>query len=128
MASASGDRIDGGLGSDTVSYAAVTAGVVVNLATGTADPVSGTQIGHDTLISIENVTTGSGDDTLIGNAANNVLNGGTGFNIFRGGAGNDTLIQTASTAVRDGGVAEYTDATGPITVVMGSAGAITMAP
>jgi hypothetical protein len=50
-------------------------------------------------VTIENATTGSGNDTLVGNAANNILNGGDGNDSFYlqvggddnaiGGAGND---------------------------------------
>ncbi|MFC0588589.1 M10 family metallopeptidase C-terminal domain-containing protein [Novosphingobium aquiterrae] len=41
---------------------------------------------------IENAITGSGTDVLIGNAANNRLEGGTGIDQFYGGAGNDTFV------------------------------------
>ena len=40
-------------------------------------------------VTIENATTGSGNDTLIGNSANNVLIGGTGTDAMTGHAGND---------------------------------------
>ena len=39
---------------------------------------------------IENATGGSGNDTLIGNDAANVLTGGAGVDTMRGGLGNDT--------------------------------------
>ncbi|PTM95228.1 M10 family metallopeptidase [Mycoplana dimorpha] len=41
---------------------------------------------------IENAKGGSGNDTLIGNAAANVLRGNGGNDILEGGAGNDTLL------------------------------------
>ena len=63
---------------------------------------------------------GSGNDTLIGGDGADTLDGGTGFNVFRGGAGDDLLIQASSTAPLDGGRAEYTDATGPITALLSS--------
>ena len=52
--------LDGGDGSDTVSYASDTMGVVVDLEAGTG---TGADVGSDTLISIENAIGGAGDDT-----------------------------------------------------------------
>jgi serralysin len=40
---------------------------------------------------IENAYAGSGDDTVVGNAANNSLSGGDGADSIRGGAGDDTI-------------------------------------
>ena len=45
---------------------------------------------------IENGTTGSGNDTLIGNASDNVLTGGTGNDSIDGNAGSDTLVINAA--------------------------------
>ena len=45
---------------------------------------------------IENGTTGSGNDTLIGNASDNVLTGGTGNDSIDGNAGTDTLVINAA--------------------------------
>jgi Ca2+-binding RTX toxin-like protein len=69
------DIYDGGADTDTVSYTSTTLGVVVDLAAGTA---SGPEIDSDTLIDIENVVGGAGDDRIGGNAAANVLAGGEG--------------------------------------------------
>ena len=49
-------------GTDTLTYAGTTADVTVNLATGTAS-------GFASIAGIENVTGGSGNDTLTGSAA-----------------------------------------------------------
>ncbi len=46
--------------------------------------------------------TGAGNITLIGNAADNVLIGNEGFNLFRGGLGNDYLIGNGPPATRWG--------------------------
>ena len=62
---------------DTASFADATAGVTVNLVTGTA-----TGNGTDTLVGIENVD---------GSAFNDSLTGDGGSNFFRGGKGNDTI-------------------------------------
>ena len=64
-------------GTDTLSYAGTTAAVSVDLSAGTAS-------GFTAIANIENVTGGSGDDTLSGAA------GVT--NVLTGGAGNDTFV------------------------------------
>jgi len=70
------DSLDGGGDVDTADYTATTAGVVVDLAGGTA---TGSEIGTDTLTAIEDVIGGSGNDTLGGDSADNVLDGGGGI-------------------------------------------------
>ncbi|MFG1445481.1 calcium-binding protein, partial [Xanthobacter agilis] len=52
--------------------------------------------GTDTLISIENLTGGAGNDTLRGNAAANVLDGSDGNDRLIGGAGNDIYVVGAT--------------------------------
>ncbi|MGE0531967.1 MAG: pre-peptidase C-terminal domain-containing protein [Hyphomonadaceae bacterium] len=52
---------------------------------------------------IENATSGSGADTLIGNDANNILDGGAGIDNMSGGAGNDTyMVDNTSDVVVEG--------------------------
>ena len=65
-------------GTDRLSYAGTTADVTVNLSTGSAS-------GFASIANIENVTGGSGNDTLTG--AGNAL-----VNNLTGGAGNDTYF------------------------------------
>ena len=84
---AGNDRLDGGAGPDAVVYQGAV-GVAVNLATGIATGGQGT----DTLIAIEHVYGGAGNDTLTGNAAWNTLNGGAGNDRLYGGVGNDRLV------------------------------------
>jgi Ca2+-binding RTX toxin-like protein len=97
------DRIIGGNGNDTALYAGNTSPVLVVLAARDFyDDMSGVKQGTvsfpndawapETLVSIENVTTGSGDDTLIGDLYDNVLHGGAGDDLLLGGLGRDTLI------------------------------------
>jgi Ca2+-binding RTX toxin-like protein len=76
---------DLGLGTDTLNYAASTANVTVNLATLTAS-------GFASIAGIENVTGGSGNDTLTGDANANTLTGGAGNDVLDGGIGADTLV------------------------------------
>jgi Ca2+-binding RTX toxin-like protein len=79
--------IDGGAGTDTVSYASASAAVFADLSLGTA-----TGDGSDTLTNIENVTGSANNDTLNGNSGVNVLTGGAGNDTLYGGGGADTLI------------------------------------
>jgi Ca2+-binding RTX toxin-like protein len=75
-------------GIDTVIYGGATA-IVASLATGIAD-------NGDSYDSIENLTGGTGGDTLTGDDNANVLNGGggTAVDILAGGLGNDTFNYT----------------------------------
>jgi Ca2+-binding RTX toxin-like protein len=79
------NRLDGGAGTDTVSYAASSRSVIIDLAAqATFDGLAG-----DTLVSIENA---------IGSNFNDQLQGAEGTaNILNGGAGSDTVFYSAST-------------------------------
>lgn len=78
-------NIDGRSGIDMLDYSACTGGIYVNLGTGKATYITGG------ISSIENVTGGWGDDTIIGDDKANVLIGGPGNDRLFGGAGNDEL-------------------------------------
>ena len=67
--------IDGGTGTDTGDASAETADLTLNLAA------------HN----LENLTAGSGNDTITGTAGDNILNGGDGNDTLNGGAGADDL-------------------------------------
>jgi VCBS repeat-containing protein len=67
------DTYDGSTGRDTYSLAATTAGATLNLENGSA---SSTQIGSDTLTSIENVIGSSGGDMITAGGGANSLTGG----------------------------------------------------
>jgi hypothetical protein len=91
------DVLDGGGGNDTVDYSGAALGIAISLPSGQA---TGPQTGTDQLVSIENATGGSGNDSIIGNGGMNTLDGGPGddwiygggdADVFRGGSGNDTL-------------------------------------
>jgi len=86
-AGAGNNILNGGNGTDTVSYLYATAGVNASLATGQATGGSGT----DTLLNIENLAGSNYDDVLTGNTGNNDLVGGAGADTLDGGAGADTL-------------------------------------
>jgi Ca2+-binding RTX toxin-like protein len=86
-------RLDGGAGVDTLDYAAYTAGVTVNLATGAATGTGALPAGG--AFGFENVTGGSGNDVLTGTSAANRLSGGAGNDKLNGGGGTDRLVETA---------------------------------
>ena len=120
---AGGDTLSGGAGADTldggadVDYAFYnTAGsaVTVDLSTGRATGGAG----NDVLLNIEGVTGSTFIDRIIGDAANNILNGGGGSDYIGGGAGNDILtltgsptVQAAPDIVKGAGTANATQAT-----------------
>ena len=82
------DKIDGGGGYDEViyTYKTSTTGAVVNLLTGQAQDGFGTV---DTLSNIEGVEGSDLNDTLIGNADDNRLDGRLGDDTLDGGGGTD---------------------------------------
>ena len=85
---AGADKLDGGLGINTLSYGNDTAGVSVNLAAGSA---SGGDAAGDTIASFANVIGGGGNDALTGDGGANWLFGGAGDDTLAGGAGADSL-------------------------------------
>lgn len=91
---AGADILRGGGGTDTASYVGGTLGVTVSLVAGPGglQPASGGEAEGDLLYDIENVTGGSGDDTLTGNNGANWLNGAAGDDVLDGAGGNDTLV------------------------------------
>ncbi|MFN7097627.1 MAG: beta strand repeat-containing protein [Gammaproteobacteria bacterium] len=84
---------DGGSGTDLLSYANVSANMVVHLDTGTI-----TGRGTDLVSGIENVTGGSGNDQFFGDGNDNLFTGGLGNDTYTGNAGIDTVSYADSTA------------------------------
>ena len=106
-----GDSFRGGAGNDTIvgsdgqgDYAEyddeLAVDVFVDLAAGTATDEFGDT---DTLISIEDIGTGDGNDTILGNAENNFLDGRGGNDTLRGFDGRDTFRGGAGDDILDGG-------------------------
>ncbi len=95
------DTFSGGGGTDTADYSYTDSDRLrVDLSEERAwfvdDPTSPPGGGNDpstteVLTSIENVTGGGGDNVIIGDDGDNVLDGGAGLNIIQGGDGDDTL-------------------------------------
>src|SRR5262249_4411402 len=77
--------VDGGGGSNSLDYSALTTGVMVDLPLGQATGTLGVK-------NIQKVTGGSGTNILVGAGNNVVLQGGAGRSILIGGAGTATLV------------------------------------
>ena len=77
----------GGDGTDTVDWSARTANLSLSIALTSAPAANDGASGEndDLTSSIENLTGGSGNDTLTGNGGANVLHGGTGNDTLNGG-------------------------------------------
>jgi len=87
-AGADADSLDGGAGLDLISYIFSADAVVVDLAAQTA---SGGDATGDVMVGFEDAEGGSGDDTLIGDAGENILYGRQGADLLAGGDGDDSL-------------------------------------
>jgi Ca2+-binding RTX toxin-like protein len=93
-----GDDSDGGTGVDTLDMSAATTSVTVNLGSGPLSngTASSSLTGNDTIWGIENVNTGSGNDTITASNAANVMNGGAGNDTYRftsaSAADGDTIL------------------------------------
>jgi Ca2+-binding RTX toxin-like protein len=81
-------------GTDVLSYGTTSANVSVDLGAHTAS-------GFSAIGNIENVTGGTGNDTLIGDGLANILSGGSGNDTLSGGAGNDTIAGGAGNDTLD---------------------------
>ena len=93
------DRIDGGAGIDRAYFnGAAAATVNLNLVGAQA-----TGYGSDTLLGIENLTSGTGNDRLTGNASANSFSSGAGNDILVGNGGNDTLSGGSGNDFLNGG-------------------------
>ncbi len=75
-------------GSDLINYSGATNATTVDLLNGTAQQTGQALFN---VIGFENVTTGSGNDIITGNSADNTLSGGNGSDRFYGSAGTDTI-------------------------------------
>lgn len=90
------NRIEGGAGSDTVSYETATSGILVYM--GLSFTAFGGAAG-DKLISIENLTGSAHNDIIVGSFGANVINGGSGGrDVLIGGGGEDTISYADATS------------------------------
>ena len=80
-------------GTDLLNFAALALPVTLNLGLTSNQLVhTSRRIRLNSATAFENVTSGSGNDTLIGNNAANVLTSGSGNDTLTGGRGNDRLF------------------------------------
>jgi Ca2+-binding RTX toxin-like protein len=115
---AGADIMIGGTGDDTLLYASSTAGVTVNLATNTVSSAAGSEADGDAILDFENVTGGSGADSLTGNNGSNELHGGGDSDTLSGANGDDYLDGGAGADLIHGG--------GDADTILGGAGADTL--
>lgn len=103
--------IDGGAGTDTVSFERLDHGVTVTLDGVNPGSVTAGGSNFGTVSNVENLTGTDYADALRGDAGANILSGGAGNDVLEGGAGGDAL---------DGGAgidtASYAGATAAVTV------------
>ena len=111
------DVLNGGGGVDTVSYAGDTDDFFISLLAGNTRRGAADAAIEDTLVSIENVIGGSGNDTITSNGGNQTLDGGAGDDTISsgggadtllGGFGNDTLLGGIGNDILDGGEGDDT--------------------
>lgn len=88
--------LQGGTGTDEVSRSASSSSVSIDLAAGTTTGTAG-------LASVEDATGGSNDDSIVGNADANVLDGGPGDDSLAGGDGADSIQGGADNDLVKGG-------------------------
>ena len=93
--------IDGGGGTNTVSYASCTGDTIVNLLLHTAPRVA------QGIFNVQNVIAGNGNCLLVGDGGANALTGGTGRSILIGDAGADTLTGGSGDNILIGGSTFY---------------------
>jgi len=115
-AQAGSDIVNGGDGSDTIDYSGRHAALNVTLCLSAQPTCAAGACGcaaddgeaneKDTLANLENVSAGSGNDTLIGNANGNYFNAGAGNDILRGLDGDDNLYGEAGDDTLEGGAGD----------------------
>ncbi len=116
----SDDLLDGGDGTDAVTFAQRGTPVGVDLAARTA----GGDGERDALVSIEDAVGGAGADTLLGDGLANTLAGGGGNDHMAAGGGDDVLYGRAGIDRLDGGEGDdHLEVTDEGDVAIGGAGA-----
>lgn len=135
------NTFNGNGGTDSITFLSslstpATGNITVNLTAGTA---SGTGVGTDSVLNFENVTTGSGNDTITGNIASNVIisgdgndtldGGGGGSDSLSGGKGNDTFVfdGQGNDSITDFGLSYFTAALSSANEVGGTTSTATAA-
>lgn len=110
-------------GTDTLDGSANSFNQTIRLEDGTFSSIGQTNnvaIAYDAII--ENANGGSGNDTIYGNDANNVINGNGGNDTIYGSAGNDTLNggSGTDTVIYSGSIDDFTGSVSGNTVTLTS--------
>ncbi len=113
------DSLSGGTGVDWAFYGDAGGAITVDLSAPVANATGAA--GNDTLIAIENIHGGNGDDSLLGDSLGNSLAGGAGDDTLLGNSGNDTLLGQAGNDSLVGGSetsdwVSYVSASGTVTI------------
>ncbi|AJE44725.1 calcium-binding protein [Celeribacter indicus] len=95
------DVLDGGSGIDTASYEEFTTDLVLNLATPAENVGEGAA--GDRYISIENLTSGDGNDIVYGDDGDNHLYTRLGNDVIYAGAGDDVVVASRGNDIVYGG-------------------------
>jgi Ca2+-binding RTX toxin-like protein len=116
------DVLDGGAGIDTADYRDVTDPVSVVLNGATVAEVNIGFFAEDTVVNVENVIGGGGDDELTGDALDNRLAGLEGEDTLAGGGGNDLLTGGDDIDTLDGGdgvdTVDFSDEAAPVVLAL----------
>lgn len=91
---AGNDTMDGGSDFDIADYSYLTTNATFDMAKLGSANLTQMSVGVgdvDSVANFEGVIAGSGNDSLLGNAAANYLSGGLGSDTIQGGLGNDTI-------------------------------------
>jgi Ca2+-binding RTX toxin-like protein len=84
-------------GVDTLNFAALTTGIIVNLGSTSVQPVhTNRTLKLNSAVAFENLIGGTGADTLFGNSLANTVTGGAGDDKLIGATGNDLLLGGAN--------------------------------
>lgn len=89
VATGAAETFNGGAGADTVSYAASTDRVFINLSDATPELRGFAQ--GDRLISIENIVGSKSGDNILGSSGTNIIHGNQGNDVIDGNGGSDIL-------------------------------------
>ncbi|TWB46390.1 Ca2+-binding RTX toxin-like protein [Rhizobium sp. ERR 922] len=104
------DQLDGGAGTDTVTFAGFGGSVHVDLVANNGEArtsdgsvrATATDRLIATIVNTENIIGSGFSDVLLGDAGNNTLDGGDGDDVMDGRSGNDNLIGGAGNDILDG--------------------------
>jgi Ca2+-binding RTX toxin-like protein len=107
------DLIDGGAGSDIASYSDKTDGIHVILNSSTDVIVKVGGVNEDTIKNIENITGGTGNDSIYGDSLQNFIDGNSGNDSLKGFGGDDSI--NGGTGVD---TVDYQEKTSPVSVTL----------